>query len=430
MPPLDRPETGIVFSEGPGEVRAVRLENGLCVAFAAQRMGEVPPGTICRAIVRAQMPGVGAFLDIGAEAFLSGPAAEGLPLGARLLVQVNRAASGDKPMGVTRNLTWETPALALTRREGGPGDVAAARSLPETERARLKAFLTDQLPPDRRAAGFSVTARGPALERKQTALAADLRDLLALADGISVDGPPGPVGGEASLGQMIAELGADSAALPILAPLTLAPRLRAEGRTVELAPPSVDPFAALDLDADLIDACAAEIPLPGGGRLWVEPTRALTAIDLDSGSDGRPAEMFVTEALQQVARLLRLRNLGGTIVIDPPRLGTAAQGRVLAIFKQALVADPVASDLLGITRGGLIEVTRPHRSAVLTERLFGPAGQALAILRALVYGPPHQGALPVTAAQMVWLDSAPGQAARHQAAQRLGHPPQFRIQEG
>lgn len=429
MRPLDRPETGIILSEGPGEVRAVRLAESVCIAFAAHRVGEVPLGTICRALVRAHMPGVGVFLDIGAEAFLSGTAAEGLPLGARLLVQVNRAASGDKPLGVTRSLTWETPALVLTYRPGVPGDISAARSLPEAERARLKAFLSDHLPPERRAAGFSVTARGPALERKQAALAADLRALLSDADGVAEDGPPGPVADATSLRRLIADLGADSAALPILAPLTLAPRLRAEGLAFNLAPPAVDPFTALDIDAELAEACAAEIPLPGGGRLWIEPTRALTAIDLDSGSDPRPPEGFVTDALRQVARLLRLRGLGGTIVIDPPRLGSAAQARLMAVFKQALAADSVASDLLGITRGGLIEVTRPHRGAVLRERLFGPEGQALAILRALVYGPPPRGPVAVTAAQMAWLDGPRGQAARREAAQRLGQAPQFQVKE-
>lgn len=426
MQPLDRPETGIILSEGPGEVRAVRLENSVCVAFAAQRGGQVPLGTICRALVRAQMPGVGAFVDIGTEAFLGSPAADGLPLGARLLVQVNRAASGDKPIGVTRTLSWETPALALTRRVGAEGEVAAARSLPDAERARLKIFLSEQLSPDRRSAGFSLTARGPALERKQAALATELRELLTLADSVTDDGPPGPVGGGASLRQMIAELGPDCASLPILAPLPLVPRLQAEGMSFERAPPSVDPFAALEIDGELAEACTPEIMLSGGGRLFIEPTRALTAIDIDSGGDSRRPEAVVIEGLQAAARLIRLRNLGGLIVIDPPRLAAASLNRALAAFKQALSSDPVASDILGPTRGGLIEVVRPHRGGLLTERLFGAEGQALAILRGLVYGPPVQTSVAVAADVLAWLDSAPGLVARTAAAQRLGRMPVFR----
>ncbi len=429
MPPLDRPAAGIILSEGPGEVRGVRLAQDRCIAFAAYRTGEIPLGTVCRGILRAHLPGIGAFIDIGAEAFLAAPGGTDLPLGARLLVQVARAASDDKPIGVTRSLTWTSPALTLTHHPGGEGAIAAARRLPETERTRLKAFLAECLSPERRAAGFSVTARPPALEYKHAALAAELSALLAEADAArATQGPPGPVSGPLRpLRRLLADLGGGGG--PLLAPLALAPGLKSEDLTAELAPPGVDPFKALAIEAELAEVCAAEIPLPGGGRLTLEPTRALIAIDLDSGTDPRPAAVFVTEALGTVARLLRLRNLGGVVVIDPPRLTTAALARALADFKAALAEDPVPTDVLGVTRGGLIELTRPHHGPPLTQSLFGTEGQALAVLRALVYGPQQQGAIPVSAEVLAFLESARGRFAREQAVVRLGLVPKFRLKE-
>lgn len=427
MPSFDRPAAGIILSEGPGEVRGVRLAEDRCIAFAAHRAGEVPLGTLCHAILRDHLPGIGAFVDIGAEAFLATPAAIDLPLGAHLLVQVARAAAGDKPIGVTRSLTWETAALTLTFHPGAAGSVAAARRLPEPERVRLKGFLSEHLAPERRAAGFSVTVRPAALEYKHSALAADLAALLAAADAALADqGPVGPISGSVRpLRRLLDDLGDG----PILAPLALAPALKAEALTAVLAPPGVDPFAALEIEAELAEACATDFPVPGGGRLTVEPTRALTAIDLDSGGDPRPAAVFVAEALTTVARLLRLRNLSGAIVIDPPRLGAAALARALAGFQAALAEDPVPTDLLGMTRGGLIELTRPHRGPPLADRLFGVEGQALALLRALVYGSPRQEAIAVSADVLAFLDSARGRPARDQATVRLGQAPKFRLKE-
>ncbi|WP_395831731.1 hypothetical protein, partial [Elstera sp.] len=59
---MDRPDAGIILSEGPGEVRGVRLIDGLCAAFVTARVGELPLGTVCRGIVRAALPDVGAFI--------------------------------------------------------------------------------------------------------------------------------------------------------------------------------------------------------------------------------------------------------------------------------------------------------------------------------------------------------------------------------
>ncbi|KJV10630.1 hypothetical protein VZ95_03660, partial [Elstera litoralis] len=160
------------------------------------------------------------------------------------------------------------------------------------------------------------------------ALAQELVVLLAQADSLSRDGAPGPANGAAApVLRVLAALGAK--ADPIIAPLTLAPELRAAGYDPQLAPALVDPFVNLEIDAELAEACAPDVTLPGGARLSIEQTRALTAIDIDKGGDTRPPEALVTACLLEIARQLRLRGVGGMVVIDPPRLPAAALNRAL-----------------------------------------------------------------------------------------------------
>ncbi|MFY8105746.1 MAG: ribonuclease E/G [Elstera sp.] len=428
---MERPDAGIILSEGPGEVRGVRLIDGLCAAFAAARIGDLPLGTPCRGVVRAVLPDVGAFIDIGigAEAFLGGTGAAALPIGTRVLVQVSRAASGDKPMGVTRSLEWAGTRLSLSLLEGRTGEISISRHLPETERTRLRMLLPEMMPVERLAAGYSVTALPAASGHYRKALAQDLAALLAQADSINRDGPPGPANGAASPLLRVLSALAVQKTEPILAPLTLAPELRAAGYSAETAPALVDPFARLEVEAELAEACAAEVEMPGGARLSIEPTRALVAIDIDKGGDSRAPEALVTACLVEIARHLRLRGLGGLIVIDPPRLPTAALNRALDVFKARLARDPVSSDLLGATRGGLIELTRPHRGPPLRDLLLGPEGHALAALRRLVYNGSDGQPVPVSAAALAWLETPQGQAARAAAAARLGQAPRFSLEE-
>lgn len=427
---LDRPEAGIILSEGPGEVRGVRLIDGRCAAFATARVGDLPIGTICRGILRASLPEVGAFVDIGTgvDAFLGGAAAAALPLGSRLLVQVSRAASGDKPMGVTRSLEWAGTRLSLFYLEGRKGEFSVARHLPEAERTRLRAVLAELLPAERLAAGFGLTALPAATGLYRKALAQELSVLLAQADSLNRDGSPGPASGAAApVLRVLSALGVQ--ADPIIAPLTLAPDLRAAGYEAQFAPALVDPFARLEIEAELSEACTPEIVLPGGARLVIEPTRALTAIDIDKGGDPRAPEALVTACFIEIARQLRLRGIGGMIVIDPPRLPMAALNRALDPFKSHLARDSVATDLLGPTRGGLIELTRPHRGPPLRELWLGPAGQALAALRRAVYSGAPIAPIALSAPGLAWLETPQGQAARAAAAARLGQAPRFVLED-
>ena len=128
--------------------------------------------------------------------------------------------------------------------------------------------------------------------------------------------------------------------------------------------------------------------LPGGARMSVYPTPALTAIDVDLGAataDRRPKQAAQVAAntalLPALARQIRLRNLSGAILVDLAGL-TPRRRRVLGpALAAALQPDPLRPRLLGFTALGLAEIVRTRVHPALHELLAGPLAAGLAALR-------------------------------------------------
>ena len=125
-------------------------------------------------------------------------------------------------------------------------------------------------------------------------------------------------------------------------------------------PEQAESFAG-DWDMMIEACCAAEVPLASGGRLWIETTRALTAIDLDSG--GGDLASLMAEAPSELAAQLRLRQTGGLVAVDVPRASKVASARFDAALDTALAGDPRKPERIGRTRGGLVELRLPHGRA-------------------------------------------------------------------
>lgn len=116
--------------------------------------------------------------------------------------------------------------------------------------------------------------------------------------------------------------------------------------------------------------------LPGGARATVSPTPALTAIDIDAGSTTaergtKPvAQARLNRAiLPELARQIRLRNLGGAILIDFAGMKVSARAALGPDLSLALARDPARPRLLGFTSLGFAEIVRPRRRAPLHEVL-------------------------------------------------------------
>jgi Ribonuclease E/G family len=179
-------------------------------------------------------------------------------------------------------------------------------------------------------------------------------------------------------------------------PRLLAPAPELEERLQAFAPgtdvrrgPSARAMADLAQD----EAMASEFPLPGGGRIWIEPTHALTAVDVDLGGrtpapPKKAARAANLEALAEAARALRLKGLGGLVVID--LVGRAHDpAALLAATRTAFAPDNPGVALGAVSRFGTLELTIPRRARPAVEELADERGAstpltwALSLLRAL-----------------------------------------------
>ena len=143
-----------------------------------------------------------------------------------------------------------------------------------------------------------------------------------------------------------------------------------------------------DIAAQIADLAAAEITLAGGARMAIHPTAAVTAIDLDlaSGITARGNKRNAHEAANRaaipaLARQIRLRNLGGGIVIDLAGLSVKRRAALAPSLATALADDPLAPRFLGFSALGLAEVLRPRVHPPLHELLATPHAAGLAALR-------------------------------------------------
>jgi Rne/Rng family ribonuclease len=110
--------------------------------------------------------------------------------------------------------------------------------------------------------------------------------------------------------------------------------------------------------------------LPGGGNIIIQPTAALSVIDVNSSRDRRGALAINLEAATEAARQIKLRNLGGAIIIDFLKMTQATQRRRIVDHLQRLFDDdPCTVDIHGFTRLGLLELTRNRRTPSLAERM-------------------------------------------------------------
>jgi ribonuclease E len=114
--------------------------------------------------------------------------------------------------------------------------------------------------------------------------------------------------------------------------------------------------------------------LPSGGSLIIERTEALTVIDVNTGKNVGTTNLEETvfrnnlEAAEEIARQLRLRDIGGIIVIDFIDMEVAAnRAEVIRTFREALARDKTRSQVFDISELGLVEMTRKRISEGLVE---------------------------------------------------------------
>ena len=178
-----------------------------------------------------------------------------------------------------------------------------------------------------------------------------------------------------------------AAAVLIDDPVLFAAMRHAIGERPRLVGRAFDDAIEAEVEALGQPAC----DLPSGMRASIVPTPALTAIDIDAAAAtaaGRSKAASQLEAnrtaIPALARQIRLRNLGGAILIDFAGMPMRKRAVLAPVLDGALRADPAHPRLIGFTGLGLAEILRPRIHPPLHERLAGPHASGLDALRQIV----------------------------------------------
>ncbi len=147
--------------------------------------------------------------------------------------------------------------------------------------------------------------------------------------------------------------------------------------TIEAHDAQIDLLEHYKINAAIRDALQPRVDLPSGGYIIIEPTEALTVIDVNSGSFTRSANARETvlwtncEAAIEIARQLKLRNIGGVIIIDFIDMESRRdQLQLLEYFTASVKDDSARPQIAQLTELGLVELTRKRQGQNIYE-LFG-----------------------------------------------------------
>jgi ribonuclease E len=148
---------------------------------------------------------------------------------------------------------------------------------------------------------------------------------------------------------------------------------------VEFHDPETEPlplFEQLHVHEQLHKALDRKVWLPSGGSLIIERTEALTVIDVNTGKNVGRSNLEQTvfdnnlEAAEEVARQLRLRDIGGIIVIDFIDMEIRKnRDEVVRVFRDALARDKTRTQVFDISELGLVEMTRKRIGEGLLESM-------------------------------------------------------------
>jgi ribonuclease G len=138
-------------------------------------------------------------------------------------------------------------------------------------------------------------------------------------------------------------------------------------------------FDAYSIEVDIHRILDKKVWLRSGGYIIIEPTEALTVIDVNTGrfvgNNDHAETIFKTnmEAVKEIAYQLRLRNIGGIIIIDFIDMDNGDHREELyTVFQEAMVSDKNKVNILKLSEFGLVEMTRKRSSETLTQRMCDP----------------------------------------------------------
>lgn len=323
----------IVLDQLQGREAAALLVDGQLQDFLIESAAPVP-GTIYRAIADRPVKGQGGMFLKTPDGMGFLRQVKGLAPGQLLTVQVSGYAEPGKAIPLTQKLLFKSRYVILT--PDAPGLNVSRAIKGEKERDRLLEVAHDVAGET----GYGLIIRSSSESAARDAIAQDIEDLLALAGAVMQD---------QSAGAEVLVAGDGPHALAWREWVMSADVARSHG-----AFEANGVFEALDA---LLVPC---VPLQAGAYFYVEPTRALVAVDVNTGPDislaaGLKANIACAHALP---RALRLRGLGGQIVIDPAPMPKKDRRGFEAALRQSFKADTIDTTLVGWTPLGHYELHR------------------------------------------------------------------------
>jgi len=301
----------------------------------------------------------------------------------KVLVQVMKEPTGTKGPRLTGNLAL--PGRYLVLQPHGQGVNISRRISADSERNRLRALGVLIKPP-----GAGLLIRTEADGISEELLIEDLEALLRQWEGIQqaaeTASPPALLNRDEDFIHRILRdhMGPDLARVVVDDPGAVArvtSFLGADANTVQVEAhnESSELLEHYKVNAAIRDALKPRVDLPSGGYVIIEPTEALTVIDVNSGSFTRSANARETvlwtncEAAIEIARQLKLRNIGGVIIIDFIDMDSRRdQLQLLEHFTTAVRDDAARPQIAQLTELGLVELTRKRQGQNIYE-LFGRA---------------------------------------------------------
>ncbi len=305
------------------------------------------PGAIFRGICDRPLKGQGGMmlrLPDGETAFLRH--GKGLRPGQPLLVQVTGYADDGKAVPVTDRVLFKSRYAIVT--PGKPGLNISRQIADDDERDRLHGIAHATHEGDHGLIMRSACAGADADE-----IAEDIVAMLDLADAVL---------GDANGSEPEALTEGDG-------PHTVAWRDWTGAKEVVTDAGSFEHLGVLDQ----IDGLSSARVSIADGSMFVEPTRALVAVDVNTGGDTSPAAALKANlaACRALPRALRLRGLGGQITVDFAPMSKAHRKQVEQSLRASLKADPIETSMVGWTQMGLFELQRKRERLPLRQTLKG-----------------------------------------------------------
>lgn len=403
----------LIINANHSETRMALLENGrMAELFVERSRDQGLVGSIFKGVVTRVLPGMNsAFVDIGHDksAFLFGgdvldpdadyfeeidqdssqphlrekrPIEQILKDGQTIIVQVSKEPLGTKGPRITMYLTLPGRYLVLMPHFKHVG--ISRRIEDEEERERIKGIVDGMVPE-----GCGVIIRTAAVNMDKVSLENDLKYLSELWAGvdktIAAARPPSLLFRDLDIMQKVtrdlyddhvSQIIVDDNDAYIQLSHFLESTIPSAKEKLHLHEDRVPVFDLYGIEIDIGRALSSRVELPSGGYLVIEQTEALTSFDVNTGKFVGKANARQTilktnlEATKKVVEQLRIRNIGGIIIVDFIDMEDSIDREdIYQALMEELKTDRARTNVLKVSELGLVQMTRKRTSESLGRRL-------------------------------------------------------------